>query len=243
MSNRCQRVGFTLVEVLAAIALGSLTLAAAVALYLSVYQNWEISLRAATQESSTSAVRLLLQTGLDRASEVSNSTPFGLKVPGELPTGDPSFFFAAEGSLFALPELGLLDCYITIDPRTKGLVCLLQPYMLSEPSGKPALLTLPLFDPPQPNAEEPELHFWFYNARSDRWESIDRVRQFGSDLTYRGETLSLIEIRLPGEDSIWLRLPDQGPNPGSNQPAGSEENASPPPPIPELNPNVPILNP
>ncbi len=232
MPRSLKRTGFTLIEVLAAIALGGLTLVTAVSLFLAVTQSWIIATRTANETGSLLTARYLLQTGLDRSGEIFPSeSDYGVAPPGGDRRADNQFFFNAAGSIFGLSELGPLRVFLKIEDET--LVGILEPLTLAESNGDPALLTVPLA------SSFSGIHYWFYNPRIDQWEDTDDIDDFGDDLNYLGAELAFLEIRSDTGPSLWLHLPAVQPSdenddpepPGSDNPTDTQP-AQPSDPLP-----------
>lgn len=222
--------GFTLVEVLAAIALGGLTLVTAVSLFLAVTQNWMIATRSAEETGGVLTTRFLLQTGISRAGEIfPDEPPYGIASPGEELRDDETFFFHADGAIFGRSELGPLRVFLRVEDDR--LAALLEPLTLAETNGDPALLTLPLA------GNYSGIHYWFYHPETDEWEDTDETEDFGPDLNYLGAELAFIEVRSRDEGSLWLSLPPTGNPTDSSAPSPegdpAEDDPSPAPSTPE----------
>lgn len=233
-SHPVQPRGFTLIEVLAAIALGGLTLVTAVSLFLAVTQSWIIASRTADETSALLTARYLLQTGINRANETFPDEPaYGIGTPGDDLREDETFFFNADGALFGLSELGPMRVFLKIDDNQ--LLAILEPRTLAESNGEPALLPLALAAPFS------TLHFWFYDPGTDQWEETDSTEDFGEDLNYLGADLAFLEIRSDQIPSLWLPLPSPT-TPSTDPSIPPGENAENTPPDADTGTNPPTLN-
>ena len=207
MNRRKQRPrGFTLIEVTIAIALGSLAVFAATSLYLSVVRGWAAALEVSDENSRPEAAAHLLQMMLDRSADdrSEEEATRGFDPPASDPVSEPVLWVRASGDLFAAPELGPLRCFLRVDDGE--LLAELEPSTLRDSRGSPALLPVPLLEGVE------GLVYWFYDTDADSWESLDDPdpRQLGTELTYEGNPLEVLEIRFPeasNRPSIWIQFP------------------------------------
>lgn len=214
--------GFTLVEVVIALALGALTVVAATALYVSVIEGWRLASEVAAERIRPSSVRFIVQQGFSQAYDqgMAPDESLGLGRPGDSTDEDPLLWFRGTGALIGHPGLGTARFFLGLD-EDEALSLFVEPTALEDDRGDVALLPFPLL----PEVEL--LRYWFYDAGEDRWEETENIDDIRDSLEYFGYPLALIEVEVDDETSFWIRVPPRpdgtsgrngGDNPGEPDP-------------------------
>lgn len=201
------RRGFTLIEMVIAIALGAVIMVAASSLLLSITQLWLKEEHLDDFQGHVHGVRTFLQTHFNESYYKINETlptvewssPPGVQSGG-IDESYLSFFVYTPSPLFRTQSLVPLVCYLAFD-KNKGLSIIWHSFEKTSESSAPAIFETPL----SPWVKGMKLHY--YNFDNNHWEILDKPRKGKEE---KLELPDLVELQFAKEkeedQSIFIRL-------------------------------------
>lgn len=198
--------GFTLIEMVIAIALGAVILVAASSLLLSITQLWIKEEHLDDFQGHVHGVKTFLQTHInesyyrinEKLPAVEWSSPPGIQLGGD--EKYLAFYVYTPSPLFRTESLVPLASYLTFDKR-KGLSIIWHPFEKTSDEGSVKTYETPLSD----WVKGMKLHYYDFN--NDHWDIVNKPRE---DKEGKFELPDLLELQFAKENeedqSIFIRL-------------------------------------
>lgn len=199
------RKGFTLLEMIVAIALGGVILVAASSLLLSITQLWIKEESLDDFQGHVHGVESFLQTHFKEATYRINEKlpPVEWSEPPEVKAGIDekylSFYVYSPNPLFDMESFVPVVCYLTLD-KQKGLSIIWHSF--EEPSGQVKQAVFETLLSPWVKA----MKYHYYTYDSNRWEVLDKPKKEGDKLELP-DFLELQFVKDKEEDqSAYIRI-------------------------------------
>lgn len=204
--TKTKRQGFTLIEMVIAIALGAVILVAASSLLLSITQIWIKSEHLDDFQGHVHGVKTFLQTHInesyfrinEKLPTVEWSSPPGIQSAGE--EAYLSFYVYTPSPLFRTDSLVPIVCYLSFDKKN-GLSIIWHSLEKASETSTSGIYETPL------SQWVIGIKLHYYNFNNNHWDVVDRPRK-GKDGKF--ELPDLIELQFAKEkeenQSSFIRL-------------------------------------